>query len=107
MSLITETTKYSLGAVMRQDVAFHRCDCTGFFPRTAHALTSTLTAKTKAGHVGFSFPALVSPYAGSLAAMTPWYPARYGPGDALRIGSISFAFRAMGNLVGEFIARRR
>jgi hypothetical protein len=107
MSFIGETTKYTLGAVTHQDVAFHRCECKGFFPRTAHALISTLTAKTRSGHTVFSLPALASPYAGSFTAMSAWYPARYGPADAFRIGSISFAFKAVGNLVGEFIARRR
>lgn len=107
MSVIGETTKYSLGALTHEDVAFHRCACEGFFPRAAHALTSTLTAKTRSGHTVFSFPALVSPYAGSFTAMNAWYPARYGPSDAFRIGSISFAFNAIGNLVGEFIAPPR
>lgn len=107
MSLIGETTKYSLGAITHEDVAFHRCECKGFFPRAAHALTSTLTAKTPSGHTILSFPALVSPYAGSFTAMSAWYPARYGPRDAFRTGSISFAFKAIGNLVGEFIAPPR
>ena len=107
MSLIGETTKYSLGAVMHEDVAFHRCECRGFFPRSFHAVTSTLTAKTASGRMVFSVPALVSPYVGSSVAMNAWYPARYGPSDAFRVGSISFAFKAVGNLVGEFLAPAR
>jgi hypothetical protein len=107
MSLVGETTKYSLGAVLHEDVAFHRCECRGFFPRTVHGLTSTLTVRTASGRTVFSVPALVSPYAGSFTAMNPWYPARYGPSDAFRVGSISFAFRVVGNLVGEFLAPRR
>lgn len=107
MSLVGETTKYSLGALMHEDVAFHRCECRGVFLRTVHALTSTLTAKTPSGRTAFSVPALVSPYAGSFTAMNAWYPARYGPSDAFRVGSISFAFKAVGNLVGEFLAPRR
>jgi len=107
MSLVGETAQYSSGALMHQDVAFHRCECRGFFPRTFHALTSTLTATTPGGRTVFSVPALVSPYAGSFTAMNAWYPARYGPADAFRVGSISFAFKAVGNLVGEFLAPRR
>jgi hypothetical protein len=107
MSLTGESTKYSLGALMHEDVAFHRCECRGLFPRTFHAVTSTLTAKTASGRTVFSVPALVSPYVGSSAAMGAWYPARYGPSDALRVGSISFAFKAVGNLVGEFLAPPR
>jgi hypothetical protein len=107
MSLVSETTRYSLGAVTHEDVAYHRCACSGLIPRTTHAMVSTLSARTRSGRTIFSVPALVSPYAGSFTAMNAWYPSRYEPADAFRVGSISFAFRAAGNLVGEFIAPRR
>ena len=107
MSLVSETTKYSLGALMHEDVSFHRCDCTGLIPRSAHAVASTLTAKTRTGKTIFSLPALVSPYAGSFTVVNAWYPSRYEPADAFRIGSMSFVYKVAGNLVGEFIAPRR
>jgi hypothetical protein len=107
MQLVSQTTAYSLGALSHEDVAYHRCACAGLFPRTTHAFVSTLTAKTSGGRTVFSVPALVSPYAGSFAAVNAWYPARYEPADALRIGSMSFVFKAAGNLVGEFLAPAR
>lgn len=107
MNLTAKTSEYSLGALMHEDVAYHRCDCTGFFPRTAHAFASVLTAKTRSGRTVFSVPSLVSPYAGSFMAVNAWYPSRYEPADALRIGNMSFVFKAGGNLIGEFIAPRR
>lgn len=107
MNIISKTTEYSLGVAMHEDVAFHRCHCSGFFPRTAHALTSTLTAKTESGRTVFSIPSLVSPYAGSFAAVNASYPNRYDSQDAFRIGSTSFMFKAVGNLIGEFLAPHR
>ena len=107
MNLIDASTKYSLGAVMHEDVAYHRCICSGFFPRSAHAILSTLTAKTRRGRTIFSIPAFVSPYAGSFAAVNAWYPSRYEPADAFRIGSTSFIFKVAGNFVAEFIAPPR
>jgi hypothetical protein len=107
MVLLTTTAKYSLGAAMRQDVSYHKCDCAGFFPRTLHALTSTVTARTRSGRTVPSVPALVSPYASSLIAVKAWYPARYEPQDALRIGTVSFTFNAGANLVREFLLPRR
>jgi hypothetical protein len=107
MQMVSQTTVYSLGALAHEDVTYHRCECTGLFPRSAHALVSTLTAKTRSGRTIFSTPALVSPYAGSFAAVNAWYPNRYEPGDAFRIGSTSLLFKAGGNLVGEFLALRR
>lgn len=107
MQLVTQTTAYSLGALIHEDVAYHRCACAGLLPRTTHAFVSTLTARTSSGRTVFSVPALVSPYAGSFTAVNAWYPTRYEPADALRIGSMSFVFKAAGNLVGEFFAPPR
>ncbi|HET6215452.1 MAG TPA: hypothetical protein VFE27_00455 [Acidobacteriaceae bacterium] len=107
MQMIGHTTEYSFAAAIHEDVAYHRCECKGFFPRSSHALISTLTAKTRSGRTVFSVPSLVSPYAGSFAAMNAWYPNRYEPADAFRVGSTSFLFKAVGNLIGEFIAPRR
>jgi hypothetical protein len=107
MQMIGHTTEYSFAAAIHEDVAYHRCECKGFFPRSSHALISTLTAKTRSGRTVFSVPSLVSPYAGSFAAMNAWYPNRYEPADAFRVGNTSFLFKAVGNLIGEFIAPRR
>ena len=107
MQIIGHTTEYSFAAVVHEDVAYHRCQCRGLFPRSSHALISTLTAKTTSGRTVFSVPSLVGPYAGSFAAVNAWYPGRYEPQDAFRIGSSSFMFKAVGNLIGEFIAPAR
>jgi hypothetical protein len=107
MNLTTNTVEYSLGAATHEDVAYHRCDCHGFFPRSAHAFVSLLTARTPSGRTIFSAPSLVAPYAGSFTAVYAWYPNRYEPADAFRIGNMSFVFKAGGNLIGEFIAPRR
>jgi hypothetical protein len=107
MQIIGHTTEYSLAALVHEDVAYHRCECKGFISRGSHALSSTLTARTRSGGTIFSIPSLVGPYAGSFAAVNAWYPSRYEPADAFRIGSTSFLFKAVGNLIGEFIAPRR
>src|ERR1700677_2986607 len=107
MQLISQTTSYSLSALVHEDVTYHRCGCSGLLHRGSHALVSTLAAKTTSGQTIFSVPALVSPYAGSFAAMHAWYPSRYEAADAFRIGSTSFLFKAVGNLVGEFLAPGR
>ena len=107
MNLTTKATEYTLGVLTHEDVAYHRCACSGFFPRAGHAFISVLTAKTPGGGTVFSVPSLVAPYAGSFTAVNAWYPSRYEPADAFRIGNMSFVFKAGGNLVGEFIAPRR
>jgi hypothetical protein len=107
MNLTTKAAEYSLGALMHDDVAYHPCECSGLLSRSAHAFVSVLTAKRPSGRTVFSLPSLVAPYAGSFTAVNAFYPSRYEPADALRIGSMSFVFKAGGNLIGEFIAPRR
>jgi hypothetical protein len=106
MFLVEETTRYSLGAAMHEDVAYHKCLCTGFLPRSTHAVISAFTARTRSGATVFSVPALVAPYAGSFTAVNAWYPARYEPMDAARLGTMAFTFQIGGNMLREFLPRR-
>ena len=107
MEIVDATTKYSLGPLLHEDVAYHRCACHGFLPRSGYAVVSVLTAKSRSGKTVLSVPALVSPYAGSFTAVNAWYPSRYEPADAFRIGSTSFLYKVVGNSVAEFIAPPR
>jgi hypothetical protein len=103
IQLVTTTTRYVTAEILREDAAYYRCECRGFFPRFAHALISTLTARRgQDGHTVFSFPGLVSPYAGSMTALA-WYPDRYSVKDGFRMGNYNLAGQAAGNLALEFI----
>ncbi len=103
MIAISGTTEYSVSELLRQDSRYRRCDCHAFFPRTFHALSSTLLARTRSGSIVPSVPALAGAYAGSFAAVNGWYPSRYNASDAFRIGSMQLLFSAAGNLLREFI----
>src|SRR5271168_2637401 len=60
INLITQTARYSLAEVFREDAIFYRCECTGLLPRLKDALMSTVTArKGDDGHRVFSIPAIV------------------------------------------------
>jgi hypothetical protein len=103
IQLVTTTTRYGMAEMLREDDAYYRCECRGFFPRFNHALISTITGRHgKDGHTAFSFPGLVSPYAGTMAARA-WYPDRYGVKDGFRMGNYNLAGQAAGNLALEFI----
>jgi hypothetical protein len=103
MIAISGTTEYAVSELLRQDSRYHRCDCHAFFPRTFHALSSTLLARTRSGSTVPSVPALAGAYTGSFAAVNGWYPSRYNSSDAFRIGSMQLLFSAAGNLLREFI----
>jgi len=69
-----------------------------------HALISTVTAlRGEDGHRRLSFPALIAPYAGTMMAVYAWYPERYGPKDALRMGNYNLLAFAGENVALEFI----
>lgn len=107
MGMITETAKYSGGAAMHLDVAYHKCECGGVFPRAAHAMVSPFTARTRTGRTVLSLPSIAAPYAGSFAAVNAWYPSRYGPEEAARLGTFSFTLGLGANLVREFLLPAR
>ena len=103
IQLVTTTARYGIAEILHEDAVYYRCECKGFFPRFGHALISTLTARHgEDGHTVFSFPGLVSPYAGTMAALA-WYPDRYGVKDGFRMGNYNLLGQAGGNLALEFI----
>jgi hypothetical protein len=98
------TVRYGLARVFREDTLYYRCECKGIFPRLAHAAFSTLTARRgQDGHRVFSVPALLAPYAGSFTAVYGWYPDRFGPKDAFRMGNYTLLANMGGNIGLEFI----
>jgi len=104
VALVTTTTRYALAELFREDTIYYRCECTGFFPRLGHAITSTvLSRRGDDGHYFFSFPALAAPYAGSMTAVLGWYPARYEPMDGLRLGTYNLAAEGGKNVLLEFV----
>ena len=77
IQLVTTTTRYGMAEILREDTAYYRCECKGFFPRFGHAVISTVTARHgEDGHTAFSFSGLVRPMPGTMTALA-WYPDRY------------------------------
>jgi hypothetical protein len=104
IAAVTTTTRYALAEAFREDTVYYRCECRGVFLRMRHALISTVTARRgQDGHRRLSFPAIVAPYAGTMTAVYAWYPERYGPKDALRMGNYNLLAFAGENVALEFI----
>jgi len=104
-NLAGTTIKYGLGELLREDVTYHRCDCTGVLPRISHAVVASLVAHTESGRAVPSLPAIVSPFLASEIAVKAWYPARYNTSDALRTSANVYYTLPLKNLFYEF--RRR
>jgi hypothetical protein len=102
---VSTTARYALSGVFKEDALYYRCECTGLFPRLRHAAISTLMARRgDDGHRVFSFPALVAPYAGSMAAVYGWYPSRYDARDAFRMGNYTLLGYVGANISLEFLS---
>jgi hypothetical protein len=103
IAAVGTTTRYGLSEAFKEDSLYYRCDCSGVLPRLRHAVISTLIARRgQDGHRVFSFPALISPYAGSMTAVYGWYPSRYGAKDAFRLGNYNLLGNMGGNIALEF-----
>jgi len=106
IAAVSTTTRYALAAAFREDTLYYRCECKGLFPRLGHAVISTVTARRgDDGYRVFSFPALASPYAGTMTAVYGWYPDRYSAKDAFRMGNYSMLGFVGGNIAMEFLYR--
>ena len=102
--VVTTTTHYALAEAFREDTAYYRCTCDGFFQRFGHAMVSTVTARHgEDGHRRFSISGIAASYTGNFTAVYGWYPSRYGGTDALRMGSYDVLATAGENLFLEFI----
>ncbi len=100
--IIGTTIRYGLGEALREDVSYHRCDCTGFVPRLSHVFISPFVAYTESGRAVPSLPALVSPFLASEIAVKAWYPSRFDTSDALRTSSTVYFTLPLKNLFSEF-----
>ena len=103
--LVGTTSRYALGEILREDVTYHRCQCTGLLPRTAHAFLGAYTAHTRNGRAVPSLPAVASPFIASEVAVAAWYPGRYGMSDALRISVVNYVAAPFKNLFAEFVTK--
>jgi|SRR5580658_9352476 hypothetical protein len=104
IAAVTTTTRYALAEAFREDTVYYRCECSGVFRRLRHALISSVTARRgEDGHTHLSLSAIIAPYAGTMTAVYGWYPERYGPKDALRMGNYNLLAFAGENVALEFI----
>lgn len=103
IAAIGTTTRYGLAEAFKEDTLYYRCECRGVLPRLRHAVISTMTARRgEDGHLVFSLPSLVAPYAGSMTAVYGWFPNRFGAKDAFRMGNYSLLGYMGGNIALEF-----
>lgn len=100
---MNETARELLSIAMNQDPLYYRCDCTGTWARTKHAIKLSFMARNSSGAYVFAPPKIVSPFVGPLVTRNTIYPSRFGSSDAARAGAYGLAASVGWNIVREFI----
>ena len=103
---INQSALVALSIALHEDPIYYRCSCTGFWPRTSHALRMTYRTRNRQGDYRFSFVRVGTPFVGPLITRNTIYPDRFNTGDGVQSGAIYIAGTAAWNLVREFLVKR-
>ena len=100
---INTTSLVWISRATEQDPRYRRCDCTGFWPRTRHALDLAFMSYNRSGGLSFSPGKIIAPYTGPIVTRNTIYPDRFGFDDAATGGAYYLAGSVGWNMVREFI----
>jgi hypothetical protein len=99
---LSQTVRYGMGSLLREDVSYHRCQCQGFLPRMTHVFIGSYTAKTVSGRTVFSVPNLLGPLTAGQIAVAGWYPSRFDQRQGLRLAVPLLTGGPIRNAIREF-----
>jgi hypothetical protein len=88
-----------------QDPRYRRCDCTGVWPRTRHAIQLSFMSFKRDGSLQVSAAKLIAPVTGPLISRSTYYPDRHGPEDAFTGYAYYLAGSVGWNFIREFFWR--
>jgi len=99
--LVGVSVRHGLAAAMHlsTDGGYHLCECTGFGPRVAHALSQTFTDPRDGGGRAFAAPRIAATYAQGFTDLA-WRHDR-SAGEVLTGTALSFGAQALFNVARE------
>jgi len=101
-NLIENTVHESMAAALGTDPRYFSCDCSGFFPRSGHALKMTFLTYRSNGRLTLDLPQLSGAYGSSMIAAM-WWPHHYTAlVQGVQSGHIEVGFIGAIHLVQEF-----
>ena len=92
---------------MDQDPIYYRCDCSGAWSRSRHAIQMTFMSRNRSASRVFSPAKIITPFAGPMVTRNTIYPDRNNAGNAASAGGYYLAGSVAWNLVREFIWKKR
>jgi hypothetical protein len=102
---INQSTLVVLSLATHQDPIYYRCACTGFWPRTRHAVEMTYRARNRQGDSVFSVARVTSPFVGPIITRNTIYPKRFDTLDGIEGGAFYMLGTAGWNMVREFLLK--
>ncbi len=100
--LIQATVHQAGAAALGYDPRYQRCDCTGFWRRSGHAIKWSFLTRDNAGKTRFDVPAMAGAYGAGMLSMY-WYPHRFNPlADGVRVGNQEVGLVVGFNVIREF-----
>jgi hypothetical protein len=102
---INQSTLVGLSIATHQDPIYYRCACTGFWPRTRHAIESTYHGRNRQGDWAFSIARVTSPFVGPIITRNTIYPSRFDTVDGVVHGGYYMLGTVGWNLVREFFLK--
>jgi hypothetical protein len=102
-SAIGDTTKYAVSRLLHQDPSYQRCQCTGFGPRLAHAVSSPFRARNREGEWVWSPAVGAGIVAAHVIPAATWYPSTHGPRDGLERSATALVSKIGVRVFREFV----
>ena len=105
-SIISESIRFGVAAVDKEDPRYRRSNETGVWNRTRYVIVATFTSQTESGNRIPAYSRFAGVY-GAAFISNAWYPeSRATPGYALRRGSSALASSLGLHLFEEFVPRK-
>lgn len=98
---VNQTVRHGLAITLGRTTRYHRCECTGFFPRVGHAIVETFTDRGRDGGRMLSIPRFGGAAAGAFAENL-WLP-EDDKNEVLLDAVRSVAYGALSNIAKEVI----
>jgi len=104
---MNESARVLLSLAMNQDPMYYRCDCSGAWARTKHAIKMSFMSRNHSGDSVFAPPKIVAPFVGPLVTRNTIYPSRFDSSNAASSGAYYLVGSVGWNIVREFIWNMR
>ena len=104
---MNESARVLLSLAMNQDPMYYRCDCSGAWARTKHAIKMSFMSRNRSGGSVFAPPKIVAPFVGPLVTRNTIYPSRFDSSNAASSGAYYLVGSVGWNIVREFIWNMR